>query len=320
MATPHKLSSNEVAALVGGLMDMDKDVGGGSDGARPYKLGKNDMSIMGDLHALRMINERFCRIARSVFLPMIRVAPRISAFPPEIKKFSDYSDELENFVSLTISRMSGLRGSQLLMVPPAFVSLLTEAYYGGAVRYVPNRRNEFTATEQRVIELVTNGLNRALEMAWRDLMPLQFELLNREENLQFASFVESGEMIVNCSFMVQLPDTDPAQFDVIYPLQAFRPIAAQLRSRMQSELVDEDASWRARLVEAIMNVPLTMSARLAEPEVALGHLIGATRGSVIPVNLSPDPKVLIEEQPFFDVEVGERGGRAAVSMGARYTL
>lgn len=158
---PHKLSSNEVAALFGGLMDKDQDTVD-ADGTRPYSFGQNDMTVMGDLHALKMVNERFCRIARAVFLPMIRLAPRISAFPPEIKKFADYSDELENFVSLTISRMHGLRGSQLVMVPPAFVSLLTEAYYGGAVRYLPNRRNEFTATEQRVIELVTAGLNRAL--------------------------------------------------------------------------------------------------------------------------------------------------------------
>lgn len=314
---PHKLSSNEVAALVGGLMDMDREAAG-PDGARPYKFGRNDMTVMGDLHALKMVNERFCRIARAVFLPMIRLAPRISAFPPEIKKFSDYCDELENFVSLTTSRMHGLRGSQLVMVPPSFVSLLTEAYYGGAVRYLPNRRNEFTATEQRVIELVTTGLNRALEVAWRDLMPVQFTVQNREENLQFASFVEANEMVVNCSFMVQLPDTDPAQFDVIYPLQSFRPIAAQLRSRMQSELVDEDATWRARMREVILTVPLTLTARLAEPDIALGRLMRARSGSVVEVDLSPAPMALVDGQPLFAIEIGEQHGHAAISIGHRY--
>ncbi|MGS4946763.1 flagellar motor switch protein FliM [Meridianimarinicoccus sp. RP-17] len=314
---PHKLSSNEVAALFGGLMDKDQDTVD-ADGTRPYSFGQNDMTVMGDLHALKMVNERFCRIARAVFLPMIRLAPRISAFPPEIKKFADYSDELENFVSLTISRMHGLRGSQLVMVPPAFVSLLTEAYYGGAVRYLPNRRNEFTATEQRVIELVTAGLNRALEVAWRDLLPVQFTVQSREENLQFASFVEANEMIVNCSFMVQLPDTDPAHFDVIYPLQSFRPIAAQLRSRMQSELVDEDTTWRARLREAILSVPLTLSAQLAQPEIALGQLMRARPGGFVAVDLAPMPMALVDGQPVFDVEIGEQAGRAAVSLGRRH--
>ena len=36
---------------------------------------------------------------------------------------------------------------------------------------------------------------------------------------------------------IQLPGTQPAAFDVIYPLQTLKPIAAQLRSRMQSDSV-----------------------------------------------------------------------------------
>lgn len=155
-------------------------------------------------------------------------------------------------------------------------------------------------------------------MAWRDLLPVQFTVQSREENLQFASFVEANEMIVNCSFMVQPPETDPAHFDVIYPLQSFRPIAAQLRSRMQSELVDEDTTWRARLREAILSVPLTLSAQLAQPEIALGQLMRARPGGFVAVDLAPMPMALVDGQPVFDVEIGEQAGRAAVSLGRRH--
>ena len=34
---------------------------------RPFKFGSDDLSLMGDYYALRMINERFARFARSVF-------------------------------------------------------------------------------------------------------------------------------------------------------------------------------------------------------------------------------------------------------------
>ena len=72
-----------------------------------------------------MINERFCRLARSVFLPMLRVQPRISSFPPEVKTFDEYSQNVETFVSLNTSRMEELKGNSLLVVPPDFISLLT---------------------------------------------------------------------------------------------------------------------------------------------------------------------------------------------------
>lgn len=170
----HKLSSNEVAALVDGLLDMENDHGGAQENVKRYKFGSDNLSIMGDYYGLRMINERFCRLARSVFLPFLRMHPRISSFPPEVKTYDHYCDELENFVSLTTSRMDALRSHQLIVLPPNFVSLLTNAYYGGNIAYLPNGRPEFTATENRVIKLVTEGLHRALEAAWRDVIHLTF--------------------------------------------------------------------------------------------------------------------------------------------------
>lgn len=317
MAVQHKLSSKEVAALVGGLMSMDSDdAGGGSEEQeyRAYEFGKNDNALLGDFHGLRMINERFCRVARSVFMPMLRVQPRISAFPPELKTFSDYCDELENFVSMTTSRMEELRANQMTVIPPSFVSQLTDSYYGGSLSHMPARRREFTATEHRVIEIVTDGLNRALELAWRDLAPLSFRVTNHEENLQFATFVDNEELIVNCSFMIQLPDAEPANLDIIYPLQSLKPIAPQLRSRMQSDVVDSDMSWRQKLENAILNVPLTINARLCESEVRMRSLNNVHAGKVVPVNIRPDLHLLIEGQRMFSAELGEVGGRSAVNL------
>lgn len=315
----HKLSSNEVAALVDGLLDMEAEKTGGTANVRPYRFGSDNLSIMGDYYGLRMINERFCRLARSTFLPFLRIQPRISSFPPEVKRFSQYCDELENFVSLTTSRVDALRSNQLVMLPPNFVSLLTNAYYGGQIAYLPNGRNEFTAAENRVIQIVTSGLNRALEGAWKDLMLLNFTNPVHEENLQFATFVDSADMVVSCTFIIQLPEVDPATFDVIYPLQALKPIAAQLRSRMQSDLVADDVKWRARLHAAVLAVPLNATARLAQPMVPLSLLTGVAPGKIVPVDLAPRPQLLIEGMPFFDAEPGEQAGHAALSLTRRLT-
>lgn len=310
----HKLNSNEVAALVDGLLDMDNDTGFQTENVQTYKFGSDNLSVMGDYHGLRMVNERFCRLARGVFLPFLRMQPRISAFPPEVKTFAEYCDGLENFVSLTTSRMDELRSTQLIMLPPSFVSLLTNAYYGGNIIYLSTGRTEFTGTENRLIHLLTDGLLRALEMAWRDLVPLQFSNPVHEDNLQFASFVETDEKVIACSFIIQLPEADPATLDLIYPLQALKPIATQLRSRTQSDQVADDLRWRANLEKAVMQVPLTVTGRLADPSVALSLLTDLKPGQIVPVNLAPRPQLLVEGKPFFDAEPGEVHGRAAFSL------
>lgn len=318
MAKPTKLSSSEVAALVGGLMGMDRAEGDSLtlDGreVRPYSFGDNDLSSFGDYHGLRMINERFCRIARTAFLPLLRFQPRISSFPPELRTFDDYRNAQDNFVSLTVSQVEELRGSQLMVLPPSFISLLTNVYYGGELAAGPAPRGEFTATEHRVIELVTDRLNGALQSAWRDLTRVTFSVAGREENMQFATFADSDEMVVNCSFMVQLPGKEPESFDILYPVQMLKPIAGLLRSRLQSDSVAEDRLWRERLEQAVLSVPLRVTARLCEPQMPLPRLLTLSEGEVVPVTLSGAVDVLVEGQPMFSGVPGEQSGRAAVSV------
>jgi flagellar motor switch protein FliM len=320
MQKPRKLSSTEVAALVGDLMEQDaSEEGDFLDGreVRPFELGANDLSGFGDYHALRMINERFCRIARAAFLPLLHFQPRISSFPPELRSFDDYRNGQDNFVSLTVTRIEELRGSHLMVLPPSFIALLTDAYYGGPAKPIKLDRTEFTATEQRVIEVVTDRLNDALKHAWRDLMSLRFEVTSREENMQFLSFVDGDDLILNCSFMVQMPDLEPASFDILYPLQMLKPIARQLRSRTQSDSVDEDQLWRERLERAIMSIPLRVSARLGQPKVQLHDLMQIHEGDTLPVDLSGAVDLLVEGRPMFAAEPGSRAGHAAVRISHR---
>ena len=321
MASSKQLSSDEVEALMGGLseateghsiiMDGEKDV-------RPFTLGSDDLSVLGDYYALRMINERFCRLARSVFLPMLRVQPRISSFPPEVKTFDEYSQNVETFVSLNTSRMEELKGNSLLVVPPDFISLLTNSYYGGSVvRSLRRAAGEFTATEQRVIEIVSEGLDDALTAAWKDLTSVTFSVTGREENIQFASFVDGGDPFIVFSFLVQLPKSEPATFDVIYPLQVLKPIASQLRSRLQSEAGDNDLTWKQKLEQAILNIPLTVTAELDRPKTTLGRMVTVKKDDVFKISVTDGVKIFVEGREMFLAEIGQSGQNVAVELTKR---
>jgi flagellar motor switch protein FliM len=168
-----------------------------------------------------------------------------------------------------------------------------------------------------VIEIVTDRLNSALQMAWRDLMPLTFNVVSREENMQFAAFVDGGDMVVNCSFMVQLPDAEPARFDILYPFQTLKPISTQLRSRTQSESSEDDASWRERLERAVMSIPLSVRTRLCEPDIALRHLANLKEGDVIPARVTDTVEILVDGRPFFEAVPGELAGKSALSITKR---
>jgi flagellar motor switch protein FliM len=314
-----KLTSEEVDALMDGLQGSDYEVQADvadSSEVRSFQFGEDDLSLMGDYYALRLINERFARHARSVFLPMLRLQPRISPFPPEVKTFDEYCESIENFMNLNISRMEELRGPMLLTLGPKFISTLTASFYGGSIYQPDQKRTEFTSTEERVIELVYEGLSECLSAAWTDLMPVALTYQGREVNPQFASFVDGGELVIICAFLIQLPNGESVNMDVVYPLQTLKPIASQLRSRMQSDTSD-DVSWRERMEHAILNIPLNVTALLGEPVMSMGQLIRLQSGDVVPIQVNEGIELRVENNPIFLADIGEVSGQAAISLTKR---
>ena len=177
-ASSRKLTQEEVNALISGLDDQ-------ADPSTPavvareaevsdYDFGSNDLSLLGDLYALRVLNERFARMSRSVFLPLLKVTPRITSFAPKLQTFDEYCETVDSFMSLTMTRMEELRGTQMLALTPDFVYTLTNSYYGGNMRLKGSKRADFTTTESRVIEIVTDGLNGILNASWNDLTQTTF--------------------------------------------------------------------------------------------------------------------------------------------------
>lgn len=322
MTSTRKLSSTEVNALIEGLQQeghsgaATADVSSSAE-IRAFQFGSDDLSLLGDYYALRVMNERFSRLARRVFLPMLRIQPRISSFPPEVKTFDEYISDIDNFLSLSISKIDELRGSKMLVLHPSFISTLTNSFYGGKISSLKNRRNEFTTTEERVIELVSDGLNEALEEAWRDLTKITIHTTGREVNPQFASFVDGSDLVIICSFVVQLPNVEAATFDILYPLQTLKPIASQLRSRVQSDQVDDDKSWRERLEQAVLEVPLNIVARLGQPKVSMSKLINLKINDSFPMQVNEEVDVLLEGNMIFRGEIGTQNGQAAIKLTNR---
>lgn len=313
-----KLTQDEVDALISSL---DKDGAGSSttkavveQDVREFTFGSDDLSLLGDYYALRVINERFARLARSVFQPMLRVQPRITSLMPRVQTFDEYCSDAKPLMSLTTSRIEELRGSKMMVIQPEFISTLTNAYYGGDLGLEYQERNDFTATEERLIDIITEGLNDMLLTAWQDLMPLTFSDQSREENLQFASFVDGSDTVIICSFEVQLPKIKPATIDVLYPLQTLKPIAAQLRSRMQSEVIDDDLTWRERLELAVLQVRLPMNIQLSKPKASLRQLLEMEAGDVFPIHLREGLTVLVQGHEMFMADIGEVGGISAITI------
>ena len=100
-------------------------------------------------------------------------------------------------------------------------------------------------------------------------------------------------------------------------MQTLKPIASLLRSRVQSDIIDDDVSWRERMEKSVLNVPLPVSAILSEPSLSLSKLVRLQKGDI--VNLPPIDGVdfFVDDKLLFKAEIGETNGQVAVSIKNR---
>ena len=122
-----------------------------------------------------------------------------------------------------------------------------------------------------------------LQDAWNDLTPTTITYQSREINPQFASFVDArfGDYML---FVIQLPNTDAASFDIIYHTNT-KTNASQLRSRVQSDISYDDETWREEMEKAVLEIPLRIKAKLSEPKLSMKALINLKQGDVFQFKL-----------------------------------
>ncbi len=317
MSANRKLSNDEVSALIEGLNTGEVKTGEGLRRTieyKPFAFGTEDAGLLGDMHTLRLINERFGRQLRNVLLPMLRFMPRISTLPPETSRFDEHMRTVSQFVSLSTARADALKGTILITVPPRLISILVNSFFGGKGDCDVTHQTEFTPTEERILQIIIEGALHTLEESWKEVFPVHFEFMSSETNPAFTSFVEGQEIVIVNSFVVQLPYAAPAAINIIYPRQSLKQIATILRSKIQRVGDGRDLKWEHRLQEAIMRIPLHFVPRIAEPTISMRDLMNIHEGMVVDIPAFDQVKIYVEGEVFFEGNLGDRDGKLAVRL------
>ena len=97
-------------------------------------------------------------------------------------------------------------------------------------------------------------------------------------------------------------------------MQTLKPIAAQLRSRLQADVSEDDHTWREKM-GAVLNIPLTVTGRLSQPVVSMYKLIMEI-GDTFPIAIGEGVEVQIDGEDASG-ELGEVGANAAINLKSR---
>jgi len=320
MAT-NLLTPEELSALAEGVNDGTIPVDTGyntSARVKKHDLASEDSSLGVNVASIDMINERFVRLFRLGLLEMLRSSPRVSPTHVQILRFGDYLKDLRAPLSVNVVRMNPLRGYSIVVIDPVVVFSSLDSFFGGfgrGVGQLPSGRL-FTPTETRIINMILDVFFRSLKEAWSPLMEIDFELVSSEINPQFAQIADENDLVILTRFETESGPETHGFIDLVYPYSSLKPVRDLLRSRVQTGDGNEesDNQWRDDLGHAVDSASLEMRVLLGSFEGSFKTIESMQAGDILYFKKPELARLLINDVPAFDVQVGALGTQTAVQI------
>ena len=249
---------------------------------------------------------------------MLRTSPRITADRVKTLPFSEYLQGLQAPLSVNTVRLSGLRGTSMVVIDPNVVFASLDNFFGGfgrGIEGLPAGRL-FTPTETRIINIMMEVIFASIHEAWAPIMEINCEHVGSEINPAFVQIVDENDLVIVCHLEVELSGKERGAIDVVYPFATLKPIRDVLRGRVQDSedpSVDHDV-WARELAGAASDAELEHRVILGEIEMTLGEFETMQPGDVLDLRKFDLARVLVDDIPLFEAEVGTANGYAAARL------
>lgn len=310
------LSRDEVDALLHGLdpEQPDRQVPAAED-VRPYDLASQPRDARHRMPALERIHSALARHFAEELAGFLRRKPVVTARPLKLQRHSVSQRELAVPAAYTVVQIRPLRGNALLVCTQQLVHSVVDALFGGTGRAVPAApAREFSATEKRLVERLSELACSAWKKAWAGVHPLQPEPLRTEYLPQFAGIAAATEMLVSARFEVDFGESGGGALELLMPLSALDPIRESLQAAPQREAHPQDRRWMLRLSQQIESAEVEIAAELGHAQATVADLISLRVGDFIELNLAQTLIAAVDSVPVFECRYGISNGRYAIKV------
>jgi flagellar motor switch protein FliM len=176
--------------------------------------------------------------------------------------------------------MEPLRGTALLIVDARLVFALVENIFGGQGSQPKIEGRDFTRIEQAIVEKIVHLVLKNMEEAWQPVHEVTFELVRSEIQTQFAAIVPPSDVVVIIQFDVDL-ETAVGSLQICLPYATIEPIRSKLLASFQTERLEIDHAWVARLTERILESPVELKITFGNTTITGNQLLKLHTGDVL---------------------------------------
>lgn len=278
------LAQDEVDALLrglsGGEIENEPEVPEDDSGIVAFDLANQDRIIRGRMPVLEIVNDRFARLCTNALSNAVRKRVELNPISIDMTKFGEFMRSLPVPTSINIFKMDPLRGNAIMVVDSRLVFALVENVFGGAGTQPKIEGREFTRIEQAVVDKIVKIALDNMEESWRPVHDVKLELVRSEINPQFAAIVPPSDVVVVITFEVEL-DTALGSMIICLPYATIEPIRSKLHASFQTERLEVDHAWVARLKERLLETPVELKVHYGNTTITGNQLLRMQVGDVL---------------------------------------
>lgn len=310
------LTQAEIDALLSGVDDgaVTTEVGDSSAASVfEYDLTQQDQVVHGRLPTVELISERYARIIRSSLPAAMKVPIEVGPGGVQVLKFSEYMETLHVPSCIKMLKVQPFFGVCLLTMDAKLIHRVVDRFFGGDGQSDRIEGKEFSPTERRVIDRMVGKLLSDLEKAWEDVLRIRCEVVGDEINPSFVNVLSGSEAVLVTSHRLSLGENG-GELHFAFPYAALEPYKKVLDSTSQADSEGQDASWRAALEMALLDVEIPLNCLIGENELKLREVIRMQPDDVIDINMEELHQVRAGHLPVFTAVMGDSRGRLALEF------
>ncbi len=315
------LSQNEIDALLSALStgemsaeDMKKE-----DETRKVKTYdfKRALRFSKDqIRSLTRIHENFARLLTTYFSAQLRTYVQIDVASADQIPFEEFIRSIPNMTLINIFEVAPLEGNILMEVNPNIAYTMLDRLMGG-VGESPNKVNELTEIETKILMSLFERSFDNLREAWSGLVDIDPYLAEMEVNPQFLQMISPNETVVVISFNIIIGESS-GMINICIPHIVLEPVVPNLSVQywMQTDKKEPTPEQSRVLQKRIRKAELPIIAELGQGKMTIEELLYLEVGDVISLDRKIDDPLVVKvgDLPKFTAQPGHLKSWMAVQI------
>jgi flagellar motor switch protein FliM len=149
--------------------------------------------------------------------------------------------------------------------------------------------------------------------SWQGIYPVELDYQRSEMQPQFATVATPSEIVVCCSFTLEIGDTS-GTIHICIPYATLEPIRDILFSSIQGDSAEPDRRWVKLLTQQIQSAEVQLVAELGHAPATVEQLLSLKPGDFIELDLEKVIQAKVDGVPVFDCYYGTSNNKYSLRI------